>query len=240
MGTQAAWKDKVFEVSEIYTAPLENFKTGWEQEADITESTDDQKKQVVTRGVKPFEISCSTTLVYPCAGNVRTGYTSWSPYIGQVDYFYMADQASITDAFGPPVQLIKCELAELITDGHGRWLKAKVNLKFREYDAEKAAIKADLTSVNSITPGVNTRKEVKRILDLKEQNSYYGERVTFQVGSTVRIDANRWADGIEVPPSLQGTNAQIEQIDNSGIRMLVAFPNGDKTWVNTSGVSLCE
>lgn len=240
MGTQAAWKDRKFEVSEFFTAPLDDFKTGWEQEADITESTDDKKKQVVKRGVKPFEIQCSTTYVFPYSGNVRTCYTSWSPYIGQVDYFYMVDQASITDAFGPPVQLIKCELAELIKDDNGRWLKAKVNLKFKEYDAEKAAIKADLTSVNSITPGANDRKEVTRILDLQELGAYFGERVTFKIGSAVRIDTNRWADGIEVPPSLIGTNAKIEQIDNSGIRLLVVFPNGEKTWVNTTGVSLCE
>lgn len=239
MSTVFAWKDKFLGVSEQFTAMFTDFKTGWEQEADKTESTDDKKKEVVKRGIKPFQVDVTIHYVYPHCGNVRTCYTSWSPYIGQVDYIYLNDEAGDVGDFGPPVQLQKCEVSNLKTDDYGRWLECDCSLKFVEYNEATAAIKCDMTEVNKYRPGGEQRKEVKRILDLHEQGAYRGERVTFSVGSTVKITGKRWATGVLVPEPMIGMEAKIKQLDNSGIRMLVEFPDGVQQWCLNTGVSLC-
>ena len=239
MSTIFAWKDKYLGVSDAFTATFTDFKTGWEQEADKTQSADGKKKEVIERGVKPFQVDVTIEYVYPYCGNVRTCYTSWSPYIGQVDYIYLNDEAGDVGDFGPPVQLQKCELSDLVIDDFGRWLKCKTNLKFVEYNEATAAIKADMTEVNKYRPGGERRTEVKRILNLGEQGAYRGERVTFSVGSTVQITGKRWATGALVPDAMLGMRAKIKQLDNSGIRMLVEFPDGTQQWCLNTGMSLC-
>ena len=240
MSIIAAWKDKYLGVSDEFTAMFKDFKNGWEQADDITQSTDDQKTQTVQRGLKPFELSFSVDYVYPWSGNVRTCYTSWSPYIGMVDYFYLNDEWGNTGDWGPPVQLVKCELSNLEIDDFGRWLRCTTSLTFREYNADTAAIKADMDSVNAIKMGQNQKQEIKRILDLHEQGAYNGERVTFRVGSKVQVAGKRWADGALIPEGMIGMDATILEIDNSGIRFKIQLSSGEQAWINTTGVSLCE
>lgn len=240
MSTIFAWKDRFLGVSEDFTANFTDFKAAWEQESDQTSTTDDKKKEVVEKGRKPFQIDMTVEYVYPYCGDPRKCCTAWEPYIGMVDYVYLNDEMGAANDFGPPVQLQKCEWSDIIVDDFGRWLKAKCALKFVEYDETKAAIKYDMTEVNKYRPGSGEhKKEIKRILNTKDQGVYYGDRVTFSVGSTVQMTGRRWASGDEMPANYQGAQGVIEQLDSSGIKMLVRFPDGQKQWCLNMGVSLC-
>lgn len=236
MSTIAAWKDRYFGVSPEYTATISDFTYAWEQEADKTESADDKTKQTVEKGLKPFYINMTANYVYPYSGDVRACHTSWSEYIGQVDYFYTVDDAGTPYAFGPMVQLQKAELKDLVTDDLGRWLKASTVLSFKEYDAEKSAIKVDTSTIP--TPGTNTKQDMKRVLNTHLQGAVFTDKVTFQVGSQVKITGSKNASGNALSSGLQGSRGTVKEIDNSGIRMLVTTPDGRETWINTMDMSL--
>lgn len=241
MSVTLAWKDQFLGISEEFAANFNSFKTAVEQEADANESTDDKKKETVKRGLKRRQITFSVDYVFPVCKNPRSRYVTWEQMVGQVDYIYLNDEAGGDHygEFGPPMQLYKVELTDLIQDDYGRWLKASVSFTFQEYNEEKAAIKA-AAGTTGFAPGTNTRKEMRRIQNLGDQGSMFGTYVTFQVGGTVQVTGNRWADGEIVPPTRAGTQAKIKAIDNSGIRFLLEFPDGATVWALNTGVSLCE
>ncbi len=240
MSVTLAWKDQFLGVSEEFAASFSGFKTAVEQEEDATDSTDNKKKQVVKKGLKRREISLTVDYVHPVCLNPRSRYVTWESMVGQVDYIYLNDEAGGDHygEFGPPMQLYKVDLSDLIQDDYGRWLKASVGLTFKEYSEEKAAIKA-AAGTTGLAPGTNTRQEMKRIQNLGDQGSMFGQYITFQVGSTVEVTGTRWADGELVPPTRAGKQAKIKTMDNSGIRFLLEFPDGATVWALNTGVSLC-
>lgn len=225
MATMAKWGSKTWAVSRQKVVALEGLSFSFSQVADENTSTE-EKKTTNERGTELFPLSFTTTLHSGAGVDVRAEIESWEKLVTKVNYFYLGGKR-----LGPKLQLRKVAVDSVKLDDLGRIRLATLSFEFKEYDA-------DTTSVKVSTSALNVKASTSAKSQKKTTNTAVKKATTktIKVGSYVKPTGKKYYTGQTIPTWVKQRSHKVSQI--KGNRVLLGYPNGIRSWVYLSEVTL--
>lgn len=227
MATMAKWGSKTWAVSSKKVLALEGLSFSYEQVADNNTSTED-KKVTNERGTELFPLSFTTTLHSGAGVDVRAEIESWQALVTKVNYFYLNGKK-----LGPKLQLRKVAVGGVKLDDLGRMRLAVLSFEFKEYDADTTSVKVSTSALN-----------VKASTSAKDQKKTTNKTITktpvktIKVGDYVKPTGKKYATGQTIPNWVKQRSHVVSQIKSD--RVLLGYPNGIRSWVYKSEVTLLK
>ena len=224
MSVIAKWRDQLFEVSPTRITALRDLSFGYELNADTAKDAEGAP-QTNQRGLKPFSISGSVTLMAAAGVDVRREIAVWRDLVTKAGYVYLGGKP-----LGPIVQLTKVSVSGVQLDDSGQMLTANLGLSFSEYDRATAVVVDNSAYALGASPD---EKEEKRA---ENPGLSAAETVKMGVGARVKIVADTYAGGGTIPSSIKDSAHVISRID--GEKALLGYPDGICSWVRLDGLTL--
>lgn len=227
MATMAKWGSKTWAVSSKKVLALEGLSFSYEQVADNNTSTED-KKVTNERGTELFPLSFTTTLHSGAGVDVRAEIESWQALVTKVNYFYLNGKK-----LGPKLQLRKVAVDGVKLDDLGRMRLAVLSFEFKEYDADTTSVKDSTSALNvkASTPAKSQKKTTNKTIKKTPVK-------TIKVGDYVKPTGKKYATGETIPNWVKQRSHVVSQI--KGDRVLLGYPNGIRSWVYKSEVTLLK
>lgn len=225
MATMAKWGKKSWGVSASKVIALEGLSFSYEQVADNNTSTED-KKVTNERGTELFPLHFTTTLHSGAGVDVRAEIESWQALVTKVNYFYLNGKK-----LGPKLQLRKVSVDGVKLDDFGRIRLAVLSFEFKEYDADTTSVKVSTSALNVKASTSSKSQKKKTITAVKKAT-----KQSIKVGNYVTPTGAKYATGEKIPNWVKQRSHKVHQI--KGNKVLLGYPNGIRSWVYLSEVSL--
>ena len=225
MATMAKWGPKTWAVSTKQVVALQGLSFSYTQVADNNTSTE-EKKTTNERGVELFPLSFTTTLHSGAGVDVRAEIESWQKLVTQVNYFYLGGKK-----LGPKLQLRKVSVGNVTIDDLGRMRLATISLEFKEYDEDTTSVKVSTSALNV---GASTSAKSQKKTTNKAAKK--APKKTVKVGSYVKPTGKKYATGETIPSWVKQRSHKVSQI--KGNKVLLGYPDGIRSWVYLSDVTL--
>lgn len=227
MATMAKWGSKTWAVSTKKVLALEGLSFSYEQVADNNTSTED-KKVTNERGTELFPLSFTTTLHSGAGVDVRAEIESWQALVTKVNYFYLNGKK-----LGPKLQLRKVAVGGVKLDDLGRMRLAVLSFEFKEYDADTTSVKVSTSALN-VKASTSAKTQKKKTITAVKKTT----KKTIKVGDYVKPTGKKYATGQTIPNWVKQRSHKVSQIKSD--RVLLGYPNGIRSWVYLSEVSLVK
>lgn len=225
MATMAKWGPKTWAVSSKKVLALEQLSFSYTQVADNNTSTE-EKKTTNERGTELFPLTLSTLLHSGAGVDVRAEIESWQKLVTKVHQFYLNGKK-----LGPKLQLRKVAVSNVKLDDLGRMRLATISLEFKEYDEDTTSVKVSTSALN--VKASTSAKSQKKTTNTAAKKA---ETKTVKVGSYVKPTGKKYATGETIPTWVKQRSHKVSQI--KGNKVLLGYPDGIKSWVYLSEVSL--
>lgn len=227
MATMAKWGSKTWTVSRKKVVALEGLSFSYTQVADNNTSTE-EKKTTNERGTELFPLSFTTVLHSGAGVDVRAEIDSWKALVTKVNYFYLNGKK-----LGPQLQLRKVAVSNVKLDDLGRMRLATLSFEFKEYDAATSSVKVG-TSALKVKASTSSKTETKKT----NKGVTTAKKKTIKVGDYVKPTGKKYATGQTIPSWVKQRSHKVSQIKESQNKVLLGYPDGIRSWVYLSEVTL--
>ena len=227
MATMAKWGPKSWGVSQKKVLALEGLSFSFTQVADNNTSTEDEKP-TNERGTELFPLSFTTVLHSGAGVDVRAEIESWEKLVTKVNYFYLNGKK-----LGPKLQLRKVSVGDITLDDLGRMRLATLSLEFKEYDHDTTSVKVSTSALN--VKASTSSKSQKKTTNTAAKKA---TKKTIKVGDYVKPTGKKYATGETIPNWVKQSKHKVSQIKTSQNKVLLGYPNGIRSWVYLSEVTL--
>lgn len=227
MATMAKWGSKTWAVSSKKVVALEGLSFSYTQVADNNTSTED-KKTTNERGTELFPLSF-TTLLHSGAGvDVRAEIESWKALVTKVNYFYLGGKK-----LGPKLQLRKVAVDNVKLDDLGRMRLATLSFEFKEYDPDTTSVKVSTSALN-VKASTSSKSQKKQTNTTAKKTA----KKTIKKGDWVKPTGKKYATGETIPNWVKQRSHKVYQVKESQNKVLLGYPDGIRSWVYLSEVTL--
>lgn len=227
MATMAKWGSKEWAVSSKKVVALQGLSFSYTQVADENTSTE-EKKTTNERGTELFPLSFTTTLHSGAGVDVRAEIESWNALVTKVNYFYLGGKK-----LGPKLQLRKVAVSDVKLDDLGRMRLATLSFEFKEYDPDTTSVKVSTTALN--VKASTSSKSQKKTTNTAVKKA---TKKTVKVGDYVKPTGSTYASGQKIPNWVKQRSHKVSQIKESQNKVLLGYPDGIRSWVRLSEVTL--
>ena len=227
MATMAKWGSKTWAVSSQKVVALEELSFSYSQVADNNTSTE-EKKTTNERGAELFPLSFTTVLHSGAGADVRAEIESWEKLVTKVNYFYLNGKK-----LGPKLQLRKVAVSNVKLDDLGRMRLATLSFEFKEYDADTTSVKVSTSALN--VKASTSAKSQNKTTNTAAKNA---TKKTIKVGDYVKPTGKKYATGPTIPTWVKQRSHKVSQIKESQNKVLLGYPDGIRSWVYLSEVTL--
>ena len=227
MATMAKWGSKEWAVSSKKVVALQGLSFSYTQVADENTSTE-EKKTTNERGTELFPLSFTTTLHSGAGVDVRAEIESWKALVTKVNYFYLGGKK-----LGPKLQLRKVAVSDVKLDDLGRMRLATLSFEFKEYDPDTTSVKVSTTALN--VKASTSSKSQKKTTNTAVKKA---TKKTIKVGDYVKPTGTKYYGGKTIPAWVKQRSHKVSQIKENQNRVLLGYPDGIRSWVYLSEVTL--
>lgn len=226
MAVMARWGPKEWAVSAKKVVALQDLSFSFSQVADNNTSTE-EKKTTNERGTDLMPLSFTTVLHSGAGVDVWQEIESWKALVTQVSSFYLGGKK-----LGPQLQLRKVAVSNVQLDDFGRIRLATLSFEFKEYDPTTSSV----VVTSALAVGASTEEKAQKQTENTALNNADAKGV--KVGDRVKPTGKKYATGEMIPNWVKERSHKVSQIKASQNKVLLGYPDGIRSWVYLSEVTL--